>query len=60
MFKLLLIGLGFLAMVAMLAMDVWRAFTYSPDTRSYAPFVLGLAIIVVLMALALLARGRRR
>ncbi len=59
MLKLLLIGLGFLAGLAGLAMGVWRTFTYSPDTRSYAPFVLGLAIIVVLMAVYMLARRRR-
>jgi len=56
-----LIGkLGFVALVGMAVLGVWRAYTYSPQTRTYAPLVLGLLIIVVLMALSLLARERRR
>ena len=56
-----LIGrLGFLVLVAMAALGVWRAYTYSPDTRSYAPFLLGLLIITVLMSVALLARAQKR
>jgi len=52
--------LGFFALVVMGGLGVWRAYTYSPETRPYAPVVLGLMLITLLMAVSLLARGRRR
>jgi len=55
-----LIGkLAFLVLVGMAASGVWRAYTYSPQTRTYAPLVLVLLIIAVLMSVSLLARWRR-
>ena len=53
--------LGILAaLVVAGSLAVWRAYTYSPQTRSYAPFVLGLFLITLLMAVSLLARRRGR
>ena len=58
---LTLIGrIGFVVLVGMAALGVWRAYTYSPQTRIYAPFVLILLLVAVLMSVSLLARGRRR
>ena len=55
-----LIGrIGFVVLVLFAVLGVWRAYTYSPDTRSYAPFLLGLLIITILMSVARLSRGRR-
>jgi len=57
----LLAKLGILAAIAAAeSLGVWRAYTYSPETQSYAPLVLGLSIIAFLMAVSLLAGGRRR
>ena len=57
---LTLIGrIGFVVLVGMAALGVWRAYTYSPQTRIYAPFVLILLLVAVLMSVSLLARGRR-
>ena len=58
---LTLIGrIGCVVLVGMAALGVWRAYTYSPQTRIYAPFVLILLLVAVLMSVSLLARGRRR
>jgi uncharacterized membrane protein len=56
-----LIGkLGFLALVGMAVLGAWRAYTYSPQTQAYAPFVLVLLIIAVSMSVYLLARARKQ
>ncbi len=55
-----LIGkLGFVVLVGMAALGVWRAYTYSPVSQSYAPFILALLIVALLMAGALVMRSRR-
>ena len=57
---LTLIGrIGSVVLVGMAALGVLRAYTYSPQTRIYAPFVLILLLVAVLMSVSLLARGRR-
>ncbi len=54
-----LIGkLGFVVLVGMACLGVWRAYTYSPMSQAYAPFVLTLLIVAVLMA-GSMARRRR-
>jgi len=59
MFKLIA-KLAFVVLVGMAALGVWRAYTYSSVSQAYAPFVLALLIVAVLMAGSMLARGRRR
>ena len=56
----LIVKLGFLVLVGMAALGVWRAYTYSALSQAYAPFVLILLLVAVLMSVSLLARGRRR
>ncbi|HYT34340.1 MAG TPA: hypothetical protein VEL69_04845 [Ktedonobacteraceae bacterium] len=58
MFRLLA-KLGFLILIALAALGVWRAYTYSPVSQSYAPFILATLIVAVLMAGALVRRSRR-
>ena len=55
----LIAKLGFLILVALAALGAWRAYTYSPLTQAYAPFVLVTLIVAVLMAGALVRRSRR-
>ena len=57
---LTLIGrIGCVVLVGMAALGVWRAYTYSALSQAYAPFVLILLLVAVLMSVSLLARGRR-
>jgi len=56
----LLAKLGFVVLVGIAALGVWRAYTYSPMSQAYAPFILGTLIVAVLMAGSLVMRGRRR
>ena len=50
---------GFLVLVVIAALGVWRAYTYSALSQAYAPFVLVLLIVAVLMAGSRLSRGHR-
>ena len=56
----LLARIGFLILIGLACLGTWRAYTYSSLTQVYAPYVLGLLLVVLLLAGSLVMRGRTR